>query len=650
MQGEFYMSGIYGILNKQYDQPTTETCLKYLSSWNKAYGNNTINSYFSPNLGIGISTEHITNTPVNQTPIISENNVTAVIDAIIYNRNDLTSKYNLSSSYSDEELLFALITKYGLDELRHVNGDFAGVLYDSQAKTLVLFTDHMGIRPLYYYKSDSCISFSTDIRGLIALPDISADINPEYLFNMINGYTTTSHNQTEYSDIYIVTPATYITIDISKDIYSYSEKSYWKLGSHKIKYLSNKKYISKMRELISGSIRKRLEVFPGLIGAELSGGLDSGAIDILINRFGRKAVFYSWSFDTNDVPIVPNDERLIIQDICDHENISCNYRRKKYNYMDSNLYKSHKEAGLSINPNSNFVDNCALPLFIDTPALSQTAQFISESGSNVVFTGHGGDEGVSHRADSYELLYNKEYFHCLKCLYDQTKGQSNRLIKTIKQFRYKKARGYSYQNDPYKSYLNAPDILRQDFKDKYSDYKATPFYFPFDAISYINSGATQVRIRVATLFGAYSGARYIFPYLDYEVIDYAVSIPRHMYIKNNQNRYIFRQAFKDIFPKSLYELTSKISPSTDVPVDEEDEQDNGKDKDWFEELKKSAEYLCNRIDRDFWGRFLDFDVIDKLKESDMPTTNEDIMHYQNVLSLLSKCYQFQNTVKKIKNL
>ncbi len=640
------MSGIFGIINKSYDQPQTEKCLYSLGNWNKAYGTQTATFLPFTYIGLGISADHITNAPVNATPVIQNGKYTAVIDAIIYNRDYMISRYKLSSSLSDEELIFSLITKYGFDELSHVNGDFSGAVYSSDSETIVLFTDHMSVRPLYYYKSDSLFSFSTDIRGLIALSDISADINPEYLYATMNGYATTLRDQTEIENIYTVLPATYITIDISSETFAYTEKQYWKLGSHKIKYLSNKKYIAQMHDLISESVRKRLAVFPDLIGAELSGGLDSGVIDILINRFGRKALFFSWSFGTDEVPLVPNDERLIIQDICDQENISCNYKKKEFDYINSNLYKSHIAAGLSVDQHNILFTACALPLFMDTPELAQAAQFMSQNGSKVVFTGHGGDEGVSHRTDPYELMYNREYLHCFKYLYDQTKGQKNRLVKAIKQYRYKKARGYSYQNDPYVFMINAPDILKQEFKDKYKDYKALPYYFPFDSIKYINSGATQVRIKVATLFGAYSGARYIFPYLDHEVIDYAVSIPRHMYLKGNQNRYIFRQAFKDLMPKSLYKVTTKASPSTDIPVyDKADEA--GK---WFEIYKGYIQNISSVIDREYWSRFLDFDVIDKVQKSQEPTNPEDILHYKNVITLLTKCCQFQLMVQKVKNL
>ncbi|MDC7292344.1 asparagine synthase-related protein [Butyrivibrio sp. DSM 10294] len=82
-----------------------------------------------------------------------------------------------------------------------------------------------------------------------------------------------------------------------------------------------------------------------------------------------------------------------------------------------------------------------------------------------------------------------------------------------------------------------------------------------------------MRTFVTALFGPYSGARYVFPFPDKDVINYAVSIPRHLYINNCQKRYIYRQAFKDIMPTSLYESTNKAIFFSEGEIKEE--------TDWF---------------------------------------------------------------------
>ena len=85
----------------------------------------------------------------------------------------------------------------------------------------------------------------------------------------------------EVKDVYLVPPASYLTITNENGTLKYETKDYWKLGTHKPRFLLPKKYRDKLRELVTVSIKDRLDVFPGLVGSELSGGLDSGVMSIL---------------------------------------------------------------------------------------------------------------------------------------------------------------------------------------------------------------------------------------------------------------------------------------------------------------------------------------------------------------------------------
>ena len=105
--------------------------------------------------------------------------------------------------------------------------------------------------------------------------------------------------------------------------------------------------------------------------------------------------------------------------------------------------------------------------------------------------------------------------------------------------------------------LNAYELLRNDFCEKYGTEYLPLRYFVYDPISYINHGGSRLRLDNAAVLGAYSGCRYIFPYMDYRVMDFAVSIPRYQYLRGRKNRYIFRESFKDIMPLSLYRQKCK---------------------------------------------------------------------------------------------
>lgn len=637
------MSGIYGIFGS--GDETAASSMKYVAGWNLAYGDGNYYEKTFTNAGLGVCPDHITNAPVNRTPVICEDKYAAVIDAVIYNRSDLIEEYKLPSDFADEQLLLRCVLDYGYDVLSEINGDFSGAVLNNETGELVLFRDHIGVRPLFYYKNRDFIAFSTDIRGLIALPEVSGAINPDWLYKEICGFDPVDRVVTEVSDVFEVCPATYMVIKQGAQGLFCTEKEYWTIGTRRIRLRSEKAYCDRLRELITDSVRRRLDVFPDKIGAELSGGLDSGVIDILINRLGREGIYYSWSFSPDDLPLVPDDERQVIADICNQEGMYCYYGNTTMDVgPESNIGRSHSRIGLEVDPRKDSKFNYAFPLYINTEIIAETAQLIKSKGGKVVFSGHGGDEGVSHRMDPYEMYYHHEYLRYFRFLWDNNgnvRNAGHRLITTLKQFRYRPKVAAKYARRPFNAGDGAPEILKQSFTDMYDDRLMPVLTFAFDSVRYVNSGNTHIRLLVAALLGAYSGARYVFPYLDYRVIDYAVSIPRYLYLKGEQNRYIFRQTFRDIMPESLYTCTAKDNPSTaNMETDTSD---------WFEKMKPFKKWISESLDREFWKDYLDFDEIDKWVNSPRPADDE-YGHHRNIAKRLRECYQYQNMISVIKDL
>ena len=56
------------------------------------------------------------------------------------------------------------------------------------------------------------------------------------------------------------------------------------------------------------------------------------------------------------------------------------------------------------------------------------------------------------------------------------------------------------------------------------------------------------------------------PYLDYKFIEYVMSIPSKLKIKNGINKYILRESLKDIIPTSIYNRKTKLGYATDQLV------------------------------------------------------------------------------------
>lgn len=630
------MSGIYGFWQSAADMSKYEEDMNRLMLWNKAYGNEKEEVYQGEDFCFGCCYEKLSARANRSNPVLKRGHKYAVIDVLLYNRDELQQKGQFSVSLSDEELVFLYIEHFGMSALKDINGDFCGAIYDEEQEMVTLFRDHMGIRPLFYYKNERCVAFSTDIRGLLAMSQVDVSINEKWLWGNIVADASMGTESTEFANIHCVKPATYMTFRYKNEQIHVEKNVYWQLGQEKIRLSSEKAYIERLRELIMDSVKKRLDVVSGKIGAELSGGLDSGVIDILIHRLGREGVYFSWSASPEEIPFAEHDERIIIEDICKQEEITCNYRRIDLKLDEESIISDKmKKMGMELNGNESHAERFVFPPYVNTLPICEAADFIHKSGARVVFTGHGGDEGVSHRCNPYELFYHKEYFQYFQYMWFSMQGRKHRVYNTLLRCYKNLTSTRKTLRAPYEGMFAVKELLNNDFLEKYAKEPKPALSFSYDAKAYVQAGGSRNRLDVVALLGAYSGVRYIMPYLDYRVIDYAVSIPRHMYLKKQKKRYIFREAFKDIMPESLYTLDRKEDSSWNnlkrEPIKEED----------YLEQKK---VLSDKLDRKYWERYLNFDVIDKWVLQKQGEVNS--LFDNGMFMRISDCIKIQNLIER----
>lgn len=603
-----YMSSLFGCFNQG-----KMSLQNGLSFWNYFYGDNYDKKELTKDLFLGGYFSSLSSHPKNPNPLLSSDHCYGVIDAIIYNREEIISQTNATVSVSDEQLLFELIIQNGFAALKNVNGDFAGVIYNSDENTLYLFRDHLGIRPLFYYNDGFIFVFSTDIRGILSQKQLDISIDEEWSYKTISGFMSDSNSKTEYRNVFRVIPATTISVQLSASPLTISSNNYWKPATKKIRYFSQNKYKSELKKLVESSIKIRLDSFAGKIGVELSGGLDSSVIDVIINRLKRKCVCYSWSKSPEKLPIVESDdERIIINQICEAENQEC-----LFNVFSTSEWLQIFDKNIK---NLNLFDGSliynAIPHHVNTFPIYMTAYSVKEQGASVVFSGHGGDEGVSHRSQPYELFYHHEYYHYLRYHFAKTHGQKNRITKTLKRIKKDLHEGRLESHQPFRSSYSAEHFISEGLLLKSRDYQLSPLYFGFDPLKYILQGNSMDRPECAAFWGAYAKVQYVFPYLDYRVLDYALSIPRYCHLNKGRSRYIFKETFKDLIPEKLYKNTPKEDSSGRNRDNKQEEQD------WFINFNKKRSRIISYFDRQLWSEILDFNKLDSWVSSNRPSDDK----------------------------
>ena len=79
----------------------------------------------------------------------------------------------------DSEVILAAWQRWGVDCLPRLHGMFAFAIYDTEARTLFLARDRLGVKPLFMaHLSDGSLAFASELKGLLAHPLLRREADP----------------------------------------------------------------------------------------------------------------------------------------------------------------------------------------------------------------------------------------------------------------------------------------------------------------------------------------------------------------------------------------------------------------------------------------------------------------------------------------
>jgi asparagine synthase (glutamine-hydrolysing) len=105
----------------------------------------------------------------------------------IYNfaelRRELQSKGHHFASNTDTEVVIHLYEQEGEDCVHCLNGMFAFAICDLRPgkPELFLARDHFGVKPFYYAQRGRKLAFASEVKALLHVPEIEAEIDLESL-------------------------------------------------------------------------------------------------------------------------------------------------------------------------------------------------------------------------------------------------------------------------------------------------------------------------------------------------------------------------------------------------------------------------------------------------------------------------------------
>jgi asparagine synthase (glutamine-hydrolysing) len=460
--------------------------------------------------------------------------------ASLYEKADLKLKLGISGDFTSLELIQHAWSHWGHDCVKYLEGDFSFAVWDDRTKKLFLAKDQLGIRPLFYALVDGCLVYGTTIPAIKCAFATGAEINRMYVAHELKNYPPTVE-MTAFRDIHRLKPAHLAHIDRPDQFF---ETRYWDLEPIKIEGIkTDDEYIEMVRDEMIKAILRRINGIE-MVGCQLSGGLDSSVIGVVLSKLMDKHKLHTYSFVLSEKTI-PYSERGIdeqwSQDLVrefagllpeNHHHITEFHYKDVFDELDTNI----RVMGGLANSDTIWQDT----LF----------KHASEHGVRVSFSGFPGDEGISTPGGNYYYDYFKNF--ALVGLMDHIRHYHVKTIKHLAAYlRYKQL---GTTKPTYPAIQKERNLLRSDAPE---NAMITDRSFAFNPG--FKSGFKEKILRFHTTLrteseGAYAnqyGIETRYPLADIRLIKLVYSLPNRLFRPKPYTRALFRNVCKGLLPEKV---------------------------------------------------------------------------------------------------
>lgn len=466
---------------------------------------------------------------------------------------------------SDSEIALPLYAKYGLDLVTRLRGEFAFALYDGHDDKLILVRDRFGIKPLFYHISDGRVFWGSEIKAILANPAVPRKFSSQAILHQL--MHTMVPGTTAFQDIHALRPGHMLIITHRNGILDVQDRKYWDMdfprdcerdGSRDADH-----YISETRENLMEAVQHRLEADVP-VGCYLSGGIDSCSMLGMASSMQQSPVkAFTISFDNKDY-----DEADIAKEMAERVGAD----QEQINLTASDLY------------GENYVRTLwhAERTFYNTLGVAKwcMSKRVNECGYRVVVTGEGSDELFggypAFKRDMLRHGFNgqskTETISWQKLMDENNKLFTGAILSEdiVTHPALERVCGFtpSWIQPWIKMLPLARPLLHDDVLHTLRDYD--PIEVIADSFDRSMMDGRHVLDKAQYTWSktmlecqilSWGGDRVDMAnsmesrpaFLDHHVAEAACRIPPHYRIVGNKEKWVLREAMKDILPKVLYE-------------------------------------------------------------------------------------------------
>jgi len=472
-------------------------------------------------------------------------------------RDELIAKGHRFATRSDTEVLLHLYEEEGERCTARLNGQWAFAIWDTRGEKLFLSRDRFGVRPLVYTQAPGVFLFASEIKALLACPDVELALDAQAL-DQIFTFWVTLPPRTAFRNIHQLPPGHSLVLEGGRIRIS----RYWHLeypsqdGSSRAEEALAEELLALLWD--ATNIRLRSDV---PVGAYLSGGLDSTVITALTKK------------------LVPDRLRTFSVSFGDGEFDESPYQEQASAFLQTEHSRVHCSTEDIARVFPEVVWHAEQPILRTAPApLFLLSQLVQDSGFKVVLTGEGADEFLG----GYDIFKEAK----IRRFWARDPGSSMRPLLLQRLYPYldgirRQPPAYLQRffsvtpadlASPFFSHLprwnltarlkrllseevlaqTPPDAALTELQQSLpAGYAGWP---PFNQAEYLEAACllpgyilSSQGDRMAMAHGV--EARY--PFLDHRVVEFAAKLPPHLKLKVLDQKYLLKRAARGLIPESI---------------------------------------------------------------------------------------------------
>ncbi|ADU30034.1 asparagine synthase (glutamine-hydrolyzing) [Evansella cellulosilytica] len=269
-------------------------------------GPDTSNAWLENNVAFGHKRLIVVDPKGGAQPMVRkhrEKKFTICYNGELYNtediRQELLSAGFTFESHSDTEVLLTAYIHWREACVDKLNGIYAFAIWDEEKEQVFLVRDRLGVKPLFFYKHREGILFGSELKAILAHPEVNAEIGEDGLREVFGLSPSRTPGNGVYKGMEELRPAHWMRIN--KD--GVEKRRYWQVESKEHTDSLNDT-ADNVRSLFIDTVQRQL-VADVPVCTFLSGGVDSSAITAVASQYFKeqnrgKIKTYSIDYEDNE--------------------------------------------------------------------------------------------------------------------------------------------------------------------------------------------------------------------------------------------------------------------------------------------------------------------------------------------------------------